>query len=124
MQGMRLQQSGDMVGIVTFLILQKPTQTQALSWSDSVPLLMITDVKATPTDLTFSTHSGDEYSMSFESLATEWKNAIENNVSILKQIMTGKSPSLPTVAASMMMTSGALHTKASPTSPPGEVPEY
>lgn len=66
-----------------------------MSWSTAVLLLTVTDMKATTTELWIKTFGGDEHTLGFEALGAEWKGAIQNNVAILKQVLAGKTPSLP-----------------------------
>jgi hypothetical protein len=52
-------------------------------------------MRATNLDLWIKTFSGDEHTLVFESFAAEWKGAIQNNLSILKQVLAGKTPAQP-----------------------------
>ena len=74
-------------------------------------------MKATTTELWIKTFGGDEHTLGFEALGAEWKGAIQNNVAILKQILAGKTPSLP--AAALGARGGTRSPNGSPTKYPG-----
>eukprot|EP01090_Pellita_catalonica_P015326 TRINITY_DN413_c0_g1_i1.p1 TRINITY_DN413_c0_g1~~TRINITY_DN413_c0_g1_i1.p1 ORF type:complete len:719 (-),score=115.94 TRINITY_DN413_c0_g1_i1:68-2224(-) len=99
---------------LTFRLLLRP---KSLLFTKVILLQNVSGITANRNILTIKTLNGSEFKLSMESIASEWKSAMENNIAVLRQIKAGNQVSVSSMVAQSLNLDNKAGKKRTTTKP-------